>query len=102
MSFDVLDDVNWLAIAAATAIYYGLAAAWFSDRLFGHAWRRSIGWEPRAGERLGLAYFIGPAGWRVCLFRRRDRYSCASAPSDRESERGRAEVEAACGRGRAL
>jgi hypothetical protein len=60
MSFDVLDDLNWLAVVVATAIYFGLAGLWFAEPLFGPAWRRSIGWEKRAGERLGPGYYIGP------------------------------------------
>jgi hypothetical protein len=50
MSFDVVDDLNWLAVVVATAVYYLLAAPWFADPLFGPAWRRSIGWDKRAGE----------------------------------------------------
>jgi hypothetical protein len=60
MSFDVLDDLNWLAVVVATAVYYLLAAPWFADPLFGPAWRQSIGWDKRAGERLGLGYYVGP------------------------------------------
>ena len=32
MSFDVLDDLNWLAVVVATAIYFGLAGLWFAER----------------------------------------------------------------------
>jgi hypothetical protein len=60
MSFDVLEDLNWLAVLVATAIYYGLAAPWFADPVFGPAWRQSIGWERQAGERLGPRYYLGP------------------------------------------
>jgi Protein of unknown function (DUF1761) len=60
MSFDVLDDLNWLAVVVAAAAYYVLAGPWFSDQLFGPVWRRSIGWEKQAGERLGPAYYVGP------------------------------------------
>jgi hypothetical protein len=60
MSFDVVDDLNWLAVLLARAAYYLLAAPWFADPLFGPAWRQSIGWDKRAGERLGLGYYVGP------------------------------------------
>jgi hypothetical protein len=50
MSFNVVDDLNWLAVVVATAVYYLLAAPWFADPLFGPAWRRSIGRDKRAGE----------------------------------------------------
>jgi hypothetical protein len=60
MSFDVLDDLNWLAVVVAAALYFVPAGPWFGDALFGPAWRRSIGWEKRAGERLGPRYYVGP------------------------------------------
>jgi Protein of unknown function (DUF1761) len=60
MSFDVLDDLNWLAVVVATAFYYGLAAPWFAEPVFGPAWRQSIGWEKDPGERLGPRYYLGP------------------------------------------
>jgi hypothetical protein len=60
MSFDVLGDLNWLAVVAATAVYYGLAALWFADPVLGRAWRQSIGWEKEPGERLGGLYYVGP------------------------------------------
>jgi hypothetical protein len=43
MSFDILDDLNWLAVVVATAVYFVLAGLWFADPLFGRAWRQSIG-----------------------------------------------------------
>jgi hypothetical protein len=60
MSFDVVDDLNWLAVVLATAVYFVLAGPWFSDLLFGPAWRQSIGWDKRTGERLGPTYYVGP------------------------------------------
>jgi Protein of unknown function (DUF1761) len=55
-----MDDLNWPAVVAATSVYYLLAGAWFADPLFGRVWRQSIGWDKRAGERLGAAYYVGP------------------------------------------
>jgi Protein of unknown function (DUF1761) len=60
MSFDVVDDLNWLAVVVATVAYYVLAGPWYADALFGPAWRQSIGWSKRAGERLGPRYYVGP------------------------------------------
>jgi hypothetical protein len=67
MSFDVVDDLNWLAVAVATAVYYLLAGPWFADPFFGPAWRQSFGWDKRAGERLGPGYDVGPL--LTCLAR---------------------------------
>jgi Protein of unknown function (DUF1761) len=60
MSFDAVDDLNWLAVVVAAAVYYVLAGPWFADPLFGPAWRQSIGWDKRPGERLGPGYYVGP------------------------------------------
>jgi hypothetical protein len=60
MSLDVVRDLNWLAIVVATAVYYGVAALSFADPVFGREWRRSIGWDNEARERLGIAYYVGP------------------------------------------
>jgi hypothetical protein len=35
MSFDVVDNLNWLAVVVATASYYVLAGPWFAEPLFG-------------------------------------------------------------------
>ena len=52
-----MNELNWLAIIAATIAYYLLAALWFSEMAFYPAWRRSIGWEK---QRLGLIFYFGP------------------------------------------
>jgi hypothetical protein len=60
MSFDVLGDLNWLAVIVATLAYFALGALWFAPPTFGKLWMRSIGWEPPEGERPGAAMYIGP------------------------------------------
>jgi Protein of unknown function (DUF1761) len=45
MSFD-LSAINWLAVIVGTVIYFGLGGVWYTPRLFGTAWQRSIGWDP--------------------------------------------------------
>jgi Protein of unknown function (DUF1761) len=37
-----------------------LGGVWFADVGFGKPWRRSIGWETTAAERLGAAFYLGP------------------------------------------
>ena len=46
MSFDVLGDVNWLAVIVGGVIYFALGALWYSPMLFARPWQRSIGWDP--------------------------------------------------------
>ena len=46
MSFDVLGDLNWLAVIVGAVIYFALGALWYSPMLFARPWQRSIGWDP--------------------------------------------------------
>ncbi len=46
MSFDLLGDLNWLAVIVAAVIYFALGAAWYSPALLGKPWMRSVGWDP--------------------------------------------------------
>lgn len=48
MSFDLLGDVNWLAVVIAAIVYFALGAAWYSPALFGKAWQAAVGWDPEA------------------------------------------------------
>jgi len=56
MSFDVVDDLNWLAVAVATAVYYLLAGPWFADPfLVQRGGSRSAGTSERAsGSALAM------------------------------------------------
>lgn len=60
MSFDVLGDLNWLAVGVATLAYFAFGGLWFSTAAFGRQWQRAIGWEPAEGETPGPEYYIGP------------------------------------------
>jgi len=46
VSFDVLGDLNWLAVIVGAVIYFALGALWYSPMLFARPWQRSIGWDP--------------------------------------------------------
>lgn len=46
MSFDLLGELNWLAVIVGALIYFALGALWYSPVLFGRQWQRSIGWDP--------------------------------------------------------
>ena len=48
MSFDVLGQLNWLAVIVGGVIYFALGALWYSPMLFARPWQRSIGWDPEA------------------------------------------------------
>jgi uncharacterized protein DUF1761 len=59
MSFDALNDVNWLAIIVATLAYWILGAIWYAPPVFGRAWRRASGNVAQEGVRPGPALYIG-------------------------------------------
>ena len=46
MSFDVLGQLNWLAVIVGTVIYFAIGAVWFTPVAFGRPWQRAIGWDP--------------------------------------------------------
>ena len=46
MTFDVLGQLNWLAVIVGAVIYFALGALWYSPMLFARPWQRSIGWDP--------------------------------------------------------
>jgi uncharacterized membrane protein YeaQ/YmgE (transglycosylase-associated protein family) len=48
VTFDVLGQLNWLAVIVGAVIYFALGALWYSPMLLGRQWQRSIGWDPEA------------------------------------------------------
>lgn len=59
MSFDLLGEVNWLAIVVATVAYWILGAIWYANSVFGRAWQRASGTELAEGYRPGPGLYIG-------------------------------------------
>jgi hypothetical protein len=64
MSFDVLGDMNWLAVIAAAVAYFLLGGLWYAGPVFGKAWQKATGYQ-MGGERPSSAIYIAPLA--TCL-----------------------------------
>ncbi len=61
MSFDVLGDLNWLAVVVAAIAYFVLGALWYMPKPMAAAWTRSMGWDPAAEEQQpSAAIYVAP------------------------------------------
>jgi hypothetical protein len=60
MSFEVLGDLNWLAVIVATIVFFAIGGLWYANAVFGKAWQRAGGFEIPADQRPTAAYFVGP------------------------------------------
>ena len=60
MRFEVLRDLNWLAMVVATIVYFAIGGIWFANAFLGRAWQRAGGFEVPTDQRPGPAYLIGP------------------------------------------
>lgn len=60
MSFEMLGQLNWLAVIVGAAIYFGIGAVWFTV-LFSSAWQRSIGWDPSRERPMSPVVYAVPA-----------------------------------------
>jgi hypothetical protein len=60
MSFEALNDVNWLAILVGAVAWWILGAIWYSPVLFGTAWARAGGIEIPEGQRPSPATYLVP------------------------------------------
>jgi uncharacterized protein YneF (UPF0154 family) len=50
MNFDVLADLNWLAVIVATIVYFAIGGLWFARPVFGKIWQDAIGWTEKDAE----------------------------------------------------
>lgn len=57
--FDVMNELNWLAIGLATVVYFMLGAIWFTP-LFGKAYDRALDSKRAKGQKWPPIYYIGP------------------------------------------
>ena len=61
MSFDVLSDLNWLAVLVAALAYFALGAAWYAPPVFGNVWAAAGGMPtPEPGTRPSPAIYLTP------------------------------------------
>ncbi len=60
MSFQILGDLNWLAVAVAAIAYFALGGIWYAPPVFGRAWIRSSGVEMPEGGRPGPGFYVVP------------------------------------------
>ena len=62
MSFELLGDIDWLAVVVATIAYFVIGAIWYARPVFGKAWMAAGGMEVAPGtEGPGAAIFVVPA-----------------------------------------
>jgi hypothetical protein len=60
MTFDVLGDLNWLAVLAAAVAYFVLGALWYAP-IFGKVWAAAGGFDlPEPGSRPSPAIYLTP------------------------------------------
>ncbi len=43
MTFDVLGDLNWLAVLVAGVAFFALGGLWYSNLMFGKQWSLAVG-----------------------------------------------------------
>jgi uncharacterized membrane protein len=61
VSFDVLSDLNWLAVIVAALTYFAIGAVWYAPPVFGKAWMAAGGMAmPEAGTRPSPAIYLTP------------------------------------------
>jgi Protein of unknown function (DUF1761) len=61
VTFDVLSDLNWLAVLVAALAYFAVGALWYAPRVFGTIWATAGGLRlPEPGTRPSPAIFVTP------------------------------------------
>jgi hypothetical protein len=58
MTFDVLGDLNWLAVIVATLAFFALGAVWYAPKVFGDVWMRAGGIQ--VPEQPQAAFYVVP------------------------------------------
>jgi hypothetical protein len=60
MSFDLLGELNWLAVIVAAVVYFALGGLWYAPPLFGNVWMKAAGIVMPEGQRPGPAIYFTP------------------------------------------
>jgi hypothetical protein len=61
MSFDLLGELNWLAVIVATIVYFALGAVWYTVPAMSKAWMRATGIQvPERGQGPGPGIYVVP------------------------------------------
>ena len=61
MSFDVLSDLNWLAVLVAALAYFAIGALWYAPPVFGRVWAEAGGLPtPDPSSRPSPAIYLTP------------------------------------------
>ncbi|MGH8824761.1 MAG: DUF1761 domain-containing protein [Jiangellaceae bacterium] len=61
MSFDVLGELNWLAVIVAALAYFALGALWYAPPVMGKTWMAAGGMEmPADDQRPGPGIYVVP------------------------------------------
>jgi hypothetical protein len=61
MTFDVLSDLNWLAVIVAAIVYFAVGALWYAPPVFGKTWAAAGGFSlPAPGSRPSPAIYVTP------------------------------------------
>jgi hypothetical protein len=61
VTFDVLSDLNWLAVIVAAIVYFAVGALWYAPPVFGKVWSAAGGFSlPEPGSRPSPAIYVTP------------------------------------------
>jgi hypothetical protein len=61
VSFDLLSDLNWLAVLVAALAYFAIGALWYAPPVFGKVWAAAGGFAlPEPGTRPNPAIYLTP------------------------------------------
>ena len=55
---EVVNDVNWLAVATGFVAAFALGWLWYSPKLFGRKWAEGVGLDPKGPDRMPVAALV--------------------------------------------
>ncbi|MEX0755971.1 MAG: DUF1761 domain-containing protein [Actinomycetota bacterium] len=61
MTFELLGELNWLAVIVAALAYFAIGALWYSPPVLGNRWQAAAGTStPAGGDGPGPAVYLVP------------------------------------------